>query len=192
MIANALLTGGCASVIAGVAVLRAAWARPRRRPALNTAGWGLLLAGAGAGLSAAGAWGTSIVALAGMAAACLVLAWAAATAPPGRQRASDRRVHMLPEGAEPLRLGARLTTFVLVALVATIVSAALAVSVGHVARLAGWSAADSTVTALLAMPLTWSAITFFLTLQPGRASQIKVLAISSAPVVLVLALGAFA
>ena len=184
-----LLTAACIGSIGGVATLRYAWAQPRRSNVLNAAGWLLLLTAPILAWDAAGAWGASIASLAAMTAAFVALGWAAATSAPAKQKASNRRVRMLPEQGEPLRIGARIITFLLVAIVAALLSVALAIAIGHAARLGGWSEANSTVVALASMPLIWAVLAFFMTMQTRRSAQIQVLALVGLPVVPILALG---
>ena len=70
--------------VTGVAALRFAWSLPRRSPAANAVGWGLLsIAAVGAWL-AEGAWGVTIAALCAMQAALAVLAVAGIRAPAGK------------------------------------------------------------------------------------------------------------
>lgn len=185
-----LLTAACIGSIGGVATLRYAWALPRRSMAVNSAGWLLLLTATGLAWNAAGAWGASIASLAAMTAAFVALTFAAATSPPAKQKASNRRVRMLPEKGEPLRIGGRIATFLLVAVVAALLSVALAIAIGHAARLGGWSEANSTVVALASMPVIWAVIAFFMTMQTRRSAQIKVMALAGLPLVPILALGA--
>ena len=192
MTADGWLITAAFAAAAGVAVLRLTWARPRRSMALNTAGWALLLGSAAFGWQAAGAWGSSIAALAGMTAACIALGFAALHAPPAKpQKASSRRAGMLPEGTEPLCLARRLATFVLTVPVAAAVSIALAVALSGAARLAGWSEADSNVSALLVMPLAWTLLSFILLMQRRRRAQIATLLAASLPVWPMLAAGVF-
>lgn len=172
--------------VAGVGVLRWAWSGAGRSAALNGAGWALLLGGALAGGLAEGAWGVSVSALTGMVAAFLVLAWAAAVSPPSKARASNRRVGLIPETGEPLRLLSRTLTFVLVALVAAIVSVGLAVTTRGVAGKAGLGAADATVLAYFILPIAWTLIAFVLLMQESRRRQAIVLGVASLPI---LALG---
>src|SRR5690606_35226073 len=134
---------GALTAAASVALLRASWARPKRSMPLNAFGWGLIALAALLGWQGAGAWGASVVALAGMGAAAILLAVAAATAPPGKTRASNRRVRMLPEHGEPKQIGRRVATFVIVVPLALLVSIGLAVVIRALADLAGASEADS-------------------------------------------------
>lgn len=167
--------------VSGVAVLRLAWGRPRRSHALNAAGWGLLLAGGTGGAGAAGAWGVSVAALWAMGAAFAALAWAGLTAPEGRATASNRRVGLLPEGAEPLRLGARALTFAIVALLCAFVAVGVALGVGALLRWCGVGAANANAAALFTTPLAWAGLAYAVLMQPRRSGQAKALALGSLP-----------
>ncbi|EIZ78410.1 hypothetical protein WSK_3029 [Novosphingobium sp. Rr 2-17] len=183
---SVLLAFALIAPLIGVGVLRLAWAGPRRSVGANAAGWALMLGGALAGGMAHGAWGVSISALMGMAAAFLVLAWAAVASPPSKARASNRRVGLIPQKGEPLRLAGRALTFVLVAVVAAIVAVGLAVTTRGVAGKAGVGAADATVLAYFVLPIVWSLIAFVLLMQESRRRQAIVLGVASLPI---LALG---
>lgn len=184
-----LLLIATAAAVGGIAVLRAAWARPSRSMALNGAGWGLVAVSAICGWLAAGAWGTSIAALWSMIAAFVVLGGAALASKPGKAPASNRRVGMLPEGSEPLRIGGRLLTFVLVALVCAVFAGGAALAVCALALLAGSGRADAYVLAFFMMPLAWAGIAYAVLMQPARRGQFKVLALSSLPTWPILAAG---
>ena len=176
--------------VAGVGVLRFAWALPRRSGTWNAAGWGLLLAAAiGAGL-AEGAWGVAVAAMLAMAAAMIALAIAGARSPQGRATASNRRVGMLPEGAEPRRIGRRIGTFALVMVAGAAVSIGLAAAVRGLGELLGWHAANSNALALFTVPLAWAVLCTVLLMQTRRRSQLLTLALCSLPLVPVLLTGA--
>lgn len=189
---DSVMIAACASAIGGVAILRAAWARPNRSMLLNAAGWALLLGGALTGWNASGAWGMSIASLAAMTAAFAALGWAAGRSAPGRQKPSNRQVRMLPEQGEPLRIGRRMVTFVLVTFVAALLAIGLAVGFCGLARIAGWSEADRNCAAILFMPLAWAAIAFAVLMQPRRKGQVKMLLAASLPVWPALATSALA
>lgn len=180
----AALTG-----IAGVAVLRLAWARTRRSTGLNLGGWLLLAVGTVLGWTAAGAWGTAVAALAPMLAAMIVLAVAALGSQPGKQVASNRRAGLLPLRGEPLGLAGRSLTFALVVFVATVLAIGASVAMGGLALLIGAHKANAYATALFAMPIVWSAFAFALLMQQNRRAQWKLLAIGSVPTWPVLAIG---
>lgn len=179
--ADLLLAAAAAASIAAVGVLRLAWSRPRRSIALNSLGWAaLLFASVLAGVHS-GAWGISIVALFAMAAALLWLAHAALRSPvsPGA-KGSNRRVRMLPEGDEPLHLGRRVVTFLLVAVAAALVSTAIAIGVRALVLFVGGAEADANVMALVSMPLAWTALSYALLMKDTRAAQLRLLLIWAA------------
>lgn len=167
-----LVAAGSIASAGGVALLRRAWSLPRREAAANGLAWALLLAGvllAGAGQ---GAWGVAIASLAAMTLAAIFLAQAAWTAPAGRApAASQRRVHMLPEGQEPFRLGGRLLTFLISVpfafLAATFAAFALRAGAGAL----GWADADANVLAFMAAPILWALLATILLMETRRMRQ---------------------
>ena len=178
-----------ASAVAAVLMLRLGWARKHRSLPINAAGWGLFVLAAVFGWAAAGAWGASVAALVGMAAACVLLAIAAARAPKGKAVASNRRVKMLPEAGEPRQIGRRVATFLITVPLALLVSIGLSLVVRALADLAGASEADSIVLAFFATPLLWAIILHLLLIQERRRGQWKVLLIGALPVVPVILTG---
>lgn len=175
----------------GVAVLRYAWSLPRRSPSANAAGWSLLaLSSLTAGM-AEGAWGVAIAALCTTLAAFAVLTVAGIRSSAGRAKSSNRRVGMLPEQGEPRRIGRRAGTFALTIVAGFAVSIGLALAIGWVGRLLGWSEANANVIALFSVPLTWSVLVFVLLMQQTRRSQIAILLACCVPVLPVLLSGAF-
>jgi len=175
-----LLILAIAAAVAGVSVLRLAWSRKQRSAALNAGGWGLMAIAVVLAGAHSGAWGISVAALWGMGAALLWLTYAAIAAPAtAGAKASSRRVRMLPEAGEPLGLVRRIVTFLLVALAALIVSAALAIPARLLATLCGAGEGDATVVALIAMPLIWAILACVLLMAPGRAAQWRVLLIGA-------------
>jgi hypothetical protein len=182
MIADTLLVAAGASAAAGSVVLRFAWSLPRRSIAWNTAGWGLFGLGALLGWLSAGAWGTAVASLCGMGAALLLLAHAAGTTPaPANARASNRRAGALPERGEPWRLGRRIVTFLIVVLVAMIVSVGLAVAARGLVAWSGAGEANANVASLFVMPLAWALLAFALLMEERRARQWRLLAIAAVP-----------
>jgi hypothetical protein len=178
---HALLIAAGAAAVAGVAVLRLAWSRPKRSAWLNGGGWGLIALAAALAGAHSGAWGISVAALCGMGAALLALTHAAAgDGASAGGKVSNRRVGMLPEGREPLRIGRRFATFLIVAPVAMIVSAGIAVPVRALALLAGAGEADANVIGLFAMPLAWTVLAHVLLMKESRAAQVRVLLIWAA------------
>lgn len=176
--------------VAGVAALRFAWSLPRRSAAWNGTGWGLLaLSAVGAG-AAEGAWGIAVAALLAMAAAAVLLAIAAIRSPHRHASASNRRVGLLPEGAEPRRIGRRFGTFALVILAGFAAAVALAMGVRGLGGLLGWSEANANALALFATPIAWAVLATVLLMQTRRRSQIATLALCYLPVLPVLLSGA--
>lgn len=181
MAAELLLMGGAAASVAGIAVLRLAWARPRRSMGLNSVGWAAILLGCVLGALHSGAWGISLAAMAAMAAALLCLGHAGLWAPAGAAgRASNRRVRMLPEADEPLQLGRRIVTFLIVSVAAALISTGIAVGLRALGLFAGMGEADANVLALAAMPLAWTILGYALLMENTRRAQIKMLLIWAA------------
>ncbi|RIV92749.1 hypothetical protein D2V17_01175 [Aurantiacibacter xanthus] len=187
--ANEVLWSGAIAALCGVAMLRWSWSLARRSAAANAIGWGLLLGGCIAGGASAGAWGVSVVALLAMAAAAVVLGWAAAISPAGREKGSARRVRMLPESGEPLRLGSRLLTFALVVFGGLAASIAFGIALRSAGLGIGWNEANANATALIAIPLAWSILLTILLMIEGRRSQVLALAITSLPLLPALLAG---
>lgn len=179
---DTLLIAAAVAGLAGVGMLRVAWARPRRSLPLNLAGWLLMLGGAVCGWVAAGAWGTAVAALCPMAGACLFLAVAACTSGPSKRKASNRRVGLLPERGEPMHVAGRLLTFALVGILAAVLGSGIAVALGALLVLAGMDEANAYALALQLMPVIWAALAFAVMMQPSRRGQFKVLAFASVPV----------
>jgi hypothetical protein len=190
--ADTLLIAASASAACGNAVLRYAWSLPRRSTALNGMGWGVFLAGIIAGWWSAGAWGTTIASLFGMAPALLFLGHAAATAPAANAKASNRRVNMLPEQGEPLHLARRFMTFFIVAIVALIVSVGLGVATHSLMAWAGAAPANSIVAGFFMMPLAWGLLAYALLMEERRARQWALLGILAVPGILAVFIGLFA
>ncbi|WP_155986148.1 hypothetical protein [Novosphingobium resinovorum] len=184
-----LLALASAAGIAGVAALRLAWRQARRSMPLNALGWALLLVSSVVGWMGAGAWGTSIAALWSMGAAFVLLVHAALVSEPAKVAASNRRAGMLPESGEPLRLGGRVLTFVLVGIVSALPSVGAALAIAALGRMLGWSLANALALAFFAMPVAWMLIAYAVLMQPTRRGQVKVLAISTLPAWPALAAG---
>jgi len=187
--ADTLLIAASASAACGSAALRYAWSPPRRSTACNGLGWGLLLAGAIAGWWIAGAWGTTMASLFGISAALLFLGHAAATAPAGNGKASNRRVNMLPEQGEPRHLARRFMTFFIVAIVALIVSVGLGVATHSLMAWAGAVPANAIVAGFFVMPLAWGLLAYALLMEERRARQWAMLGILAVPGALALMTG---
>ena len=180
---------GTATAVAAVSLLRVSWARPRRSASLNAAGWLLLAGSLAAGWVLAGAWGVSVMALWAMGAAFAFLAVAAWQSPPARRRASSRRAGMLPEAGEPLRLGHRFATFLLVVLAGMLAAIALAIAARWISLLAGASEANANVLALFVVPLAWTILAFLMLMTDSRKRQGAILALSVAAALPALAAG---
>lgn len=178
--ASPLVWIGIAAIIAAVLQLRRAWGLPRRSAVQNAIGWVLMLAGAVLALAGDGAWGLAIAALGGMATAVILLAHAGWMSPHNKARASDRRVHMLPESGEPRHIGRRLLTFLFVVPLGFAASLLAALGARALAGMAGWSDADSNVTALLLLPVLWGILAFWLLMQRSRREQLAWLAAPAA------------
>jgi len=189
-VAEALLTAGSIAAAGGAAALRFAWSLRRRSLAWNGVGWGLFALAAALGWLSAGAWGTAVAALAGMAAALLLLAYAAATAPPSANgKASNRRVGALREGREPWRLGRRIGTFLIVVPIAMIVSVGLALALRGVLAWSGAGEANANVASFFVMPLAWALLGFTLLMEERRAKQWRLIAMSAVPGIVSAAVG---
>jgi hypothetical protein len=184
-----LLVAATVAGLAGVSVLRVAWAQPRRSLPLNLAGWLLMLGGAVCGWAGAGAWGTAVAALFPMAGACLFLAFAAVASKPSKLKASNRRAGVLPERGEPMHVAGRLLTFALVGILAAVLGSGIAVALGAVLLLVGVEEANAYALALQLMPVIWAALAFTVLMQPSRRGQFKVLAFASLPIWPTLAAG---
>ncbi|MGV2495013.1 hypothetical protein [Pelagerythrobacter aerophilus] len=188
--AGGSIIAGSALAIVAVAVLRVSWGQKGRSAVLNAAGWGFALAALILGWTAAGAWGASVVALWAMGAACAVLAWEGFRSPATRAKASNRRAGMMPEGPAPLQIGARLTTFTLVAIVALLSSIAFAVGVRWLAAAMGAGEANANVLALFATPVVWTVLAFMLLMTASRKRQIVYLAITASAALPAILVGA--
>ena len=188
--AGGSIIAGSVLAIVAVAVLRVSWGQKGRSAALNAAGWGFALAALILGWTAAGAWGASVVALWAMGAACAVLAWEGFRSPATRAKASKRRAGMMPEGPAPLQIGARLTTFTLVAIVALLSSIAFAVGVRWLAAAMGAGEANANVLALFATPVVWTVLAFMLLMTASRKRQIVYLAITASAALPAILVGA--
>lgn len=176
MAAETLLAGAAAAAVAGVGTLRLAWSRPRRSTVLNSAGWTVLLLATIFSGAHSGAWGITVAALVAMGAALLCVAHAAFQSPAGPgAKVSNRRVRMLPEGNEPLRLGGRIVTFILVAVAAALVSTAVAIGCRALSLMLGAGEANANVIALAAMPLAWAVLSYALLMKEARPAQLRVL-----------------
>ncbi|TZG25054.1 hypothetical protein [Sphingomonas montanisoli] len=177
--ADALLYVGAAAAIAGVALLRYAWSLPKRSRMFNAIAWGLWALAIALGWASAGMWGVSVETLIGMVTAIAIMAHAASTSPPSKAKASNRRVKMLPEAGEPLGLGRRILTFLIVIGLGMFAAAGFAVGARWIAALAGAGEADANVIGLFVMPLAWTFLAFFM-MMAGRRRQMLLVGIGLA------------
>jgi hypothetical protein len=189
MMSDGLLIAAGASAACGSAALRFAWSLPKRSPVWNSVGWGLFALGTVLAWLSAGAWGTAVASLFGMAAALLLLAYAAGTAPATTNKASNRRAGVLPEGGEPRRIRRRIVTLLIVVLVAMIVSVGLALAARGLVVWAGAGEANATVTSFFVMPLAWTLLAFAVLMEERRAKQWRMLAMSAVPGVVAVIIG---
>jgi hypothetical protein len=185
-----LLWIAAAAGVIAVGVLRWAWSLPRRSTLGNGAGWALLVMAVVIAGQAEGAWGIAIVSMAIMAGALLALAIAGIGAEPGRAAASNRRVGLLPEGAEPRHVGRRFGTFTLVILGGLAASLCLALGMRGLGGLLGWHEADSNAVALFTVPVGWAILVTIMLMQTSRRGQWAALALCAVPLVPVLLTGA--
>lgn len=172
---DVILLTGYMLAVAGVLVLRLSWGLAARSRMLNAAGWAALAAAVLCGAVAAGAWGITVVSLWATATAFVLLAVAGWTAQPSVRRASDRRAGMLPEGKESLRLGGRVLTFALVAVLSMAASIAAALFVRWAALLCGAAEGNASVLALFAAPLVWTLLAYVLLMTGSRKRQFAIL-----------------
>lgn len=189
MPADTLLAGAAAVSATGVGVLRFAWSRPSRSAVLNSLGWAALVTASVLAALHSGAWGISVAALFAMGAALLWLTHAAFVSPSSAgAKVSNRRVRMLPERGEPLEIGRRLATFLLVTIVAALVCTAIAIGLRAVTLLLGGAEADANVMALATMPLAWTILCYALMMKEARAAQLRLLLLWAAAGALGIAL----
>lgn len=178
--ASPLSWTGIAAIVVAVLLLRRAWGLPRRSAMQNGIGWALMLAGAVLALAGDGAWGLAVASLGGMETAAVLIAHAGWRSPRSKARASGHRVHMLPESGEPLHIGRRLLTFLLVVPLGFATSLLAALGMRALAGMAGWSDADGNAMAFLLLPVLWALLAFWLLMRPGRREQLVWLAVPAA------------
>lgn len=178
MAGDALLIAAAASAVSAIAVLRFAWSLPQRSARWNAAGWGLLAASTALAWLAQGAWGATIAGLWGMGAAIAFVAFAAGTAP---TMGTDRTVVRKPGGKEPRHVLRRVTTFLIVALAAMIVSTGLALVMRGTVLWAGASEANANVAGLFTMPIAWTLLGFALLMTDHRIRQWQLLLLFTVP-----------
>lgn len=190
MALDPLYLAGLVAAVAAVGLLRLSWARPRRSASLNAAGWLLLGGSLSVGWAFAGAWGVTVLSLWAMGAAFVLLAFAAWQSSPAKRKPSNRRAGMLPEAGEPLRLGRRCATFLLVALVAMVSAVAIGITTRWLSLLMGASEANANVLAFFAVPLGWTILAFLILMSGSRKRQLAILAIPIASVIPAIVSGA--
>lgn len=166
-----LLWCACALGVGAVAVLRYAWALPRRVAAANAAGWLLVVASVVCGALYAGAWGISVAALVTTAAACMALAVAGATSPRGRAAPVKERSGTGAQARQGRAIGRRVTTFLLVMPGAFLAALALGLAMRGLGTMLGWGEADAIVAALFTVPLAWAVLAVVLLMQAQRRGQ---------------------
>jgi len=168
---------GIAMAAGAIWLLHVSWQRAIRSVALNVLAWALLFAALIVGARDAGAWGMTLVSIGAIGAALALLGWAAWMSPPGKSKASSRRVNMLPEPGEPRMIGRRVLTFVLTVPLAFIVVILVSVAARGVAVSAGWNEADANVLTLLLLPLLWAVLIAVMLLETRRVRQYAMLAL---------------
>lgn len=186
---DALVLAGSVMALMAVFFLRLSWSKPSRSNAINTVAWSLLLSGLLLGALGHGAWGLAITLLTGMVSASLLLSHSAIRSPAGKAKAANRRVHLLPEAGEPLRIGHRLATFLMAVPGSLVASLVFALGARGIASSFGWSDADANVLALLAMPVVWSVLMIQLLIAQRRKSQLLYLAVPTGLGAILLGLG---
>lgn len=165
---------GMAAVAAAIVMLWAGWSRAGRggRP---HALCGLLAAVAGLGLLGVGdgAWGVAVGLIAAMLTAFLVLARAAWTSPPSRERpARDLRPRAVPRAGGAVGVARRVAVFLMTVPGACAAGSLAALALQALARAGGWPEADSTTLGLLAFPVAWAALAVWLLLQARPAAML--------------------
>lgn len=168
---------GIVMAVGAIWLLHVSWQRVIRSVVLNAVAWTMLLAGLILGARDAGAWGMTLVSMGAIGAALALLGWAAWMSPPGKSKASSRRVNMLPEPGEPRMIGRRVLTFVLTVPLAFIVVMLVSVVARGVAVSAGWNEADANVLTLFLLPLLWAVLMALMLLETRRMRQYAMLAL---------------
>ena len=190
MSGDTLLAVACVSAACGSAALRYGWSLPRRSILWNGVGWGCYGLAGITGWLASGAWGVAIAALVAMAVIVPILTHSVLTAPPASEaKPSSRRVNMLPEQGEPLRLGSRIATFLMVAVVTLLVSIGIGIAAHALLLALNVTEANASVASFFTMPLAWTILAYLLLIQDSRAAQWKILALWAAPGLVALAAG---
>ena len=180
-----LLILASAAAAAGVGTLFFSWKRPSKTPGLTSAGWGLFAAATTLAGMAGGAWGIAIAAMVGMALALGLLLRAALLSPDakGVQPAKPRNA-----AKSPLRLGKRLSVFVMVVPAALLASLYLALAAFKLAEWMGAGEANAIALALFVFPLVWMGLAFWVMMAVTLKHRIAILAGSALPAAALIAL----
>lgn len=179
MAGDAAMLAGAGAALAGIAVLRLSWGRPRRSTRLNALAWLALGGAAVLGWIAAGAWGLAVVMLVATGAACLLLAHAAFEQPRmlRRAKAAPRgQAGTAPRGAWR-RWGRGWLTFALTGPLALLVSVAIALALRLLALRWPVAEADGNVMVLGLVPLVWPLLTCAMLMAERRRTQLAMLAV---------------
>ena len=185
MAGDALMWAAAAFAVAGVAVLRVSWGKPKRSTPLNIAGWAALVVALVVADSAAGEWGITVAILIATGAAFVALAIAGAK--PVR-KARARTVRTSHQGTDEMKSRPRsgLLTFAISGPLALAVSLLVALAVRALIVGAGGAEADGNVAVLATVPIVWPVLAFALLMMSARKAQLGWalgLAVLSAPFV---------
>ena len=185
MAGDALMWAAAAFAVAGVAVLRVSWGKPKRSTPLNIAGWAALAAALVVADRAAGEWGITVAILVATGAAFVALAIAGAK--PVR-KARARTVRTSHQGTDEMKSRPRsgLLTFAITGPLALAVSMLVALAVRSLIVGAGGAEADGNVAVLATVPIVWPVLAFALLMMSARKAQlgwVMGLAVLSAPFV---------
>tara|TARA_Y100000815_G_scaffold129580_1_gene116982 strand:+ start:995 stop:1573 length:579 start_codon:yes stop_codon:yes gene_type:complete len=185
MAGDALMWAAAAFAVAGVAVLRVSWGKPKRSTPLNIAGWAALVVALVVADSAAGEWGITVAILIATGAAFVALAIAGAK--PVR-KARARTVRTSHQGTDEMKSRPRsgLLTFAITGPLALAVSLLVALAVRALIVGAGGAEADGNVAVLATVPIVWPVLAFALLMMSARKAQLGWalgLAVLSAPFV---------
>ena len=185
MAGDALMWAAAAFAVAGVAVLRVSWGKPKRSTPLNIAGWAALAAALVVADRAAGEWGITVAILVATGAAFIALAIAGAK-PVRKARAKTTRTSH--QGTDEMKSRSRsgLLTFAITGPLALAVSMLVALAVRALIVGAGGAEADGNVSVLATVPIVWPVLAFALLMMSARKAQlgwVMGLAVLSAPFV---------
>jgi len=185
MAGDALMWAAAAFAVAGVAVLRVSWGKPKRSTPLNIAGWAALAAALVVADRAAGEWGITVAILVATGAAFIALAIAGAK-PVRKARAKTARTSH--QGTDEMKSRSRsgLLTFAITGPLALAVSMLVALAVRALIVGAGGAEADGNVSVLATVPIVWPVLAFALLMMSARKAQlgwVMGLAVLSAPFV---------